>query len=200
LPEPKATLRIRPSQPVDPGGRRPHADAEQDKGRLLHALLQHLPEVRPDSRAAAGERFLSGEAPDLTPDNCGALLAEAGAVLEHPACAPLFAPGSMAELDIEATVTLPYGRPVEISGRIDRLVVTLDELLFCDFKTGAPPVSLEAAPRPYITQAALYQAALASLYPDRPARAFLIWTDGPHVLELPRAMLNEALATLAAPP
>jgi ATP-dependent helicase/nuclease subunit A len=59
---------------------------------------------------------------------------------------------------------------------------------------------LEATPAAYVTQAALYQAGLAALYPERRVRAFLIWTEGPQVTELPPAMLNAALRALAAPP
>jgi ATP-dependent helicase/nuclease subunit A len=192
-------LRIRPSRAVDPApGRMQAAEAALNRGRLLHALLQHLPEVRPDTRAAAGERFLAAQEPGLPLDERGALLAEAGGVLDHPGCALLFAPGSAAEAEISATVMLADGRPVEVSGRIDRLAVASAEILFCDFKTGAPPASLEATPRSYVTQAALYRAALAALYRDRPVRAFLIWTEGPEVHELPPAMLAEAL--VASPP
>ena len=97
-------------------------------------------------------------------------------------------------------VALPGGGNVEVSGRLDRLAVTSDEVLFCDFKTGAAPGSLEATPRAHLTQAALYQAALASVYSRTPVRAFLIWTEGPQVVELPPAMLNEALAAVAAAP
>jgi ATP-dependent helicase/nuclease subunit A len=97
-------------------------------------------------------------------------------------------------------VTLPNGATAEVSGRIDRLAVSAAEIRVCDFKTGASPPSLQATPRAYVAQAALYQAALASLYPDRPVRAFLVWTHGPKVHELPPAMLNEAFAALPASP
>jgi ATP-dependent helicase/nuclease subunit A len=156
--------------------------------------------VAPERRAATGERFLAAQAPDLGLHERTAVAAKATAVLREPGAAPLFAEGSLAEVDIAATVTLPGGRTAEVSGRIDRLVVAADEVRFCDFKSGRPPASLEAIAAAHLTQAALYAAALSSLYPHRPVRAFLIWTDGPQVLELPPAMLDEALAALSAPP
>ena len=107
---------------------------------------------------------------------------------------------AVGKCEIAATMPLPQGGTVEVSGRIDRLVLGAGEIRFCDFKTGAAPASLEAAAPGYIAQAALYAATLALLYPDRPVRAFLIWTEGPQVRELSPAMLNEALAALAAPP
>jgi ATP-dependent helicase/nuclease subunit A len=185
---------------MDPAPSWRRAKAARDKGRLLHALLQHLPAAKPEARAAAGERFLGAEAPDLPAADRSTLLTQAIAALDHPACAPLFAPGSLAEVEIAATVPLSNGRTAEVAGRIDRLAVNADEVLFCDFKTGAPPRSLDATPRAYVTQAALYQAALASLLPQRPVRALLIWTEGPEIQELPPVMLKEALAALPAPP
>jgi ATP-dependent helicase/nuclease subunit A len=109
----------------------------------------------------------------------------------------LFGPGSLAEVEIAATVTLPDACEAEVAGRIDRLVAKSDEVLFCDFKTGAPPSSLAATPAAYVAQSALYRAALASLYPDRGIRGFLVWTDGPAVVELPSTLLDEALAHLS---
>jgi ATP-dependent helicase/nuclease subunit A len=156
--------------------------------------------VAPERRAATGERFLAAQAPDLGLHERTAVVAKATAVLNESGAAPLFAEGSLAEVEIAATVTLPGGRTAEVSGRIDRLVVAADEVGFCDFKTGRPPASLEAVAPAHLSQAALYAAALSSLYPHRPVRAFLIWTDGPQVLELSPVMLKEALAALSAPP
>jgi ATP-dependent helicase/nuclease subunit A len=121
-------------------------------------------------------------------------------VLDAPACARLFAPGSLAEVEIAGTLTLGAKRSVEVSGRIDRLAVNIGEVLCCDFKTGTPPASLQAIAPAYLAQAALYQAALASLYPDRRVRSFLIWTEGPRVLELPPALLAKALASVSPEP
>jgi ATP-dependent helicase/nuclease subunit A len=199
VPEPQASVRIRPSHAADAPHGRP-AKAALDRGRLLHALLQHLPQLPPEARRAAGERFLGGQETNLPPDERSVLLVEAFAVLDAPACAPLFAEGSLAEVEIAATVTLASGRIVEVPARIDRLVANPDEVLFCDFKTGAGPALLEATPAAYVAQAALYQAALAALYPERRVRAFLIWTEGPQVTELPPAMLKAGLRALAAPP
>jgi ATP-dependent helicase/nuclease subunit A len=188
--------RIRPSHALP----RPGLAEGVAKGLLLHKLLQHLPEVAAEARQAVGQRFLAAQPEPLPAEERAAFLAKTLAALGDAASAPLFAPGSLAEVEVAATVTLPNGATAEVSGRIDRLAVSAAEIRFCDFKTGAPPPSLQATPRAYVAQAALYQAALASLYPDRPVRAFLVWTHGPKVHELPPAMLNEAFAALPASP
>ena len=55
-------------------------------------------------------------------------------------------------------------------------------------------------PRPYVAQLALYRAVLQKLYPDRPVRALLVWTDVPDVMELSAADLDAALAAVLRMP
>jgi ATP-dependent helicase/nuclease subunit A len=45
-----------------------------------------------------------------------------------------------------------------------------------------------------IAQLALYRAAVAPLYPDRPVRAFLVWLGAAEVIEIPSTTLDDALA------
>jgi ATP-dependent helicase/nuclease subunit A len=40
---------------------------------------------------------------------------------------------------------------------------------------------------------AVYRGLLAQLYPDRPVRCALLWTDGPFLMELPTDRLDAAL-------
>ena len=109
----------------------------------------------------------------------------------------LFLPGSRAEVSIVGRLD---GRPV--SGQVDRLVVTPDEVLIADYKTNRPaPRSLDEAKKrhaDYVRQLALYRAVLAQLYPGRPVRAALLWTDTPDLMEIPAADLDAALAILTS--
>ena len=81
-------------------------------------------------------------------------------------------------------------------GRIDRLAVAADAVYLADYKSGAQPRG--ANPPAYVAQLALYRAALAALYPDRPIRAFLVWLTGAEAVEIAAAELDAALASLAA--
>ena len=89
-----------------------------------------------------------------------------------------------------------------MSGQIDRLVVTPDEVLIADYKTNRPaPKSLDEAKKrhaDYVRQLALYRAVLMRLYPGRPVRAALLWTDTPDLMEIPAADLDAALAILTS--
>jgi ATP-dependent helicase/nuclease subunit A len=107
--------------------------------------------------------------------------------------APLFGPLARAEVSIAASVEARPGFFVDIVGQIDRLVATDSEVLFADFKSGAPRPVAET-PEPYLVQIALYQAALAQAWPGKRVRAFLVWTNGPEVIEFDHEMLVAALA------
>ncbi len=166
-------------------------------GAALHLLLQHLPPLAPAARADAARTYLSAR-PDLLPAaRHDRLIAEALAVIDLPALAPLFAPDARAELPMLAHLARADGTRLEVSGTIDRLAVTADRVLLADFKTGTPQAEVPLA---YREQLALYSAVLAPLWPDRPLRALLVWTAGPAVVELDPAALEGLVAARLALP
>ena len=88
---------------------------------------------------------------------------------------------------------------MRISGQIDRLAVTQTCVLIGDFKTNRPPPHRIAdVPAAYVQQLALYRAVLEKLYPDKPVRAFLVWTEVPELMELSTEVLDAALARVTA--
>jgi ATP-dependent helicase/nuclease subunit A len=72
-------------------------------------------------------------------------------------------------------------------------------VLIADYKTGRPPQS-GVAPVAYLRQMAAYRAVLRAIYPDRPVRCALVWTQEPSVALLPDALLDlhDPAATVAA--
>jgi ATP-dependent helicase/nuclease subunit A len=161
-----------------------------EAGQLSHALLQYLPDLPRSRRSEAGQRFLDRRSVLVEPTEQATILDRALAILEMPALADLFGPGSRAEVPIVSEFSRP-GEPVALfSGRIDRLAILSDCLAIADFKSGQPQV---LPPPEYIAQLALYREALKPLYPDRPVRAYLVWLDGPKAIEIEPAALDEAL-------
>jgi len=65
-------------------------------GSLTHTLLQYLPDVPPAAREAAALRFLAVRAGDYDEARRQALARRALAVLDNPALAAIFGPGSRA--------------------------------------------------------------------------------------------------------
>jgi ATP-dependent helicase/nuclease subunit A len=163
------------------------------RGRLIHSLLQALPDLPPPSRAEAGRRFLDRTANELASAERDALLGEALAILAEPSLAALFAPGSLAEVPLAAVLGGEADR-FGLTGQIDRLAVGDEEVLIADYKTNRPPPATPEDTDPlYIRQLAAYRAALARLYPDRRIRCVLVWTDGPRIMEIPAKLLQSAL-------
>ena len=165
------------------------------RGELIHRLLQILPDLDPASWDRAAQRLLEKEA-GLSAEQISEMTAAALGVLKHAEFAFLFGPGSRAEAGIVGgAAAFPEG--LRISGRIDRLVVREDEVLFADFKTNRPaPARIEDADPAYLRQLAMYWAVLGDLYPGRKIRAALVWTDGPRLTPAPELLLRSALETL----
>jgi ATP-dependent helicase/nuclease subunit A len=158
------------------------------RGRLVHTLLQHLPEVAAADREAAARNFVAARGRDLPEEMREEIVSETLAIVQDTRFAPLFAPGSLSEVPIVAR--LGEG---DISGQIDRLAVLDDALLVLDYKTNRPPPSVpdDVAPG-YIAQLAAYRAALRLMFPERTLRAAIIWTDGPKLMEIPSTLLDLA--------
>jgi ATP-dependent helicase/nuclease subunit A len=158
--------------------------------------LQLLPDIAAAERAEGARRLLARE-PGLTDDQRAEMTAAALAVLNDARFAAVFGPGSRAEVPvIGGAATLPEG--FTVSGRVDRLVIEADRVLVIDFKTNRPaPARIDDADPAYIRQMAIYVAVLAEVFPGRSVEAALVWTDGPALMPVPRALMDRDLAKLA---
>jgi ATP-dependent helicase/nuclease subunit A len=177
------------------------ADARRalERGRLVHRLLQSLPEIPGSERAAAAQRYIERAGTAFESDERDRLVAGVLDLLADARFAPLFASGSRAEVPIVGRLHRA-GRPdVLVSGQIDRLVVTADAVLIADYKTNqVVPDTPQAAPQAYLEQLALYRAVLGSIYPGRTVRAALVWTERPALMEFSGAALDAALARVTS--
>jgi ATP-dependent helicase/nuclease subunit A len=200
LPAETITPTVTPSSARINAPRRGPASAQALlRGSLTHRLMQALPDIPSGRRAEAARDYLARAGRDLADEDRARIAAQALRVAEHPRFAPLFGPGSRAEVPIVGRLHTDEGH-VRVSGQLDRLVVARDAVLIADFKTdAAPPTRIEDCPEPYIRQLALYRAVLMQLYPDRLIRAALIWTELPELMELSASALDAALAAALKP-
>jgi ATP-dependent helicase/nuclease subunit A len=203
-PEISAESLLRPSDPADSDGRTvrtaeslaQRARALQ-RGTLVHRLLQSLPDIAAERRREAALAYLGRNADGWTEEERQALADGTLALIADERFAPVFAPGSRAEVSIVGRLERPGGRAALVSGQIDRLVVTDSEVLIVDFKTNhAPPGRPEEAPRGYVRQLALYRAVLGKLYPQRLVRAALLWTETAELMEIPTSALEAERASI----
>ncbi len=166
------------------------------RGSLVHRLLQSLPSMPSEMRRKAANDYLSRSKLDAAEQP--KLAAQVLTVLEEARFAELFGPGSRAEVPIVGRLKTA-GQTLLVSGQVDRLVVTDAFVLIGDFKTNRPPPrALSEVPPQYVRQLALYRAVLTRLYPDRPIRAALIWTEVPDLMELSAKALDDALAQVTS--
>jgi ATP-dependent helicase/nuclease subunit A len=166
------------------------------RGTLVHRLLQSLPDLASERRRDAALNYLARNADGWTDGDREALAEGVLALIADGRFAPVFADGSRAEVSIVGRLERPRRPPALVSGQIDRLVVTPAEVLIVDFKTNhAPPGRPAEAPRGYVRQLALYRAVLGKLYPQRPVRAALLWTETPELMEISAPALDAELAS-----
>lgn len=180
---PRPLMPSRPSEP-EPSMCSP-LDRENNyrfrRGNLTHKLLQTLPDIAPDKRHKAAEVFIRQKGHDLPEKVQSNIVAETMKILHHSDYGLLFSDQSVAEVPV--TGLLDHKRLV--SGQIDRLVVTENEVLIVDYKTNRPPPKDPAQiPAIYKTQMKSYSDIVEKIYPDKKIRCFLLWTDGPNMMEL----------------
>lgn len=175
---PRPLVPSRPSEEdppvVSPG------DARFARGKLLHRLLQSLPDIAPDRREGAARRFAANPQHGLSQAQQDEIVIETLGLLRDERFAPLFGPTSRAEVPI---IGLAGARL--ISGQVDRLVIAGDQVWIVDYKTNRPPpVDPARIPPAYRAQMEAYRVVLQAIYPKHTIRCFLLWTYAARVMEI----------------
>ena len=156
------------------------------RGQLLHALLQHLPELPAAAREAAARAWLRRPGQGVAAEDVEALVAEVLAILAHPALGPVFGPASRAEVPLTGLI----GDAV-VGGLVDRLAVVDDCVIIADYKTNRRPPATDAeTPVLYLRQLAAYRAVLRQVFPGREVRCALVWTQAARVAVIGREVLD----------
>jgi ATP-dependent helicase/nuclease subunit A len=165
------------------------------RGRLVHRLLQFLPGIPAEHRAAAYDRLLAAEV-DVASELAANLRAETDAVLARPELAILLGSQSRAEVEIVGSVKTDGG-DFAVSGRIDRLVRDTVGWHLVDFKTDrAVPETVDRVDAAYILQMALYRKLLMDMEPGIAVDATLVFTAGPKIMPIPAELMEQAATEL----
>ncbi|MGA9659263.1 MAG: double-strand break repair helicase AddA [Asticcacaulis sp.] len=165
------------------------------RGELIHKLFEILPDIATDKRSEVAERYLARQG-DLPAAQRLEMAAAVMTVLNDARFAEAFGPQSRPEVALAGRIgTGADGRPLMLSGRIDRLVVTPDRVVIIDYKSNRPaPDRAEDAAIAYQRQMAGYVALLRQIHPGKTVEAALLWTDGPRLTPLTEALVNLRLA------
>jgi ATP-dependent helicase/nuclease subunit A len=172
------------------------SDRSLEKGRLIHRMLQMLPDISPSERSNAARRYAERAARSW-PKPEREMVADAMLTLmSQPEMEAVFSAHSQAEVSIMGTLTL--GREdFAISGRIDRLAVFDDHVVILDYKTNrVPPQSAAQIPFSHRAQLAIYRDILAPLYPGKRIDCVLVYTEDASIHTLSESALASALAEL----
>jgi ATP-dependent helicase/nuclease subunit A len=162
------------------------------RGDVIHKLLQTLPDLPRERRREAAERFVAAQ-PDFGDEDRRVMVEETLGILDHPDFAPLFGPGSRAEVSLVGRAPDLPGNVI-VRGQVDRLVVTDTEVLIVDYKTNRPPpADLAAVAKVYIGQLATYRALLRAVHPGKTVRCALLWTDAARLMEVADEAMDAVL-------
>lgn len=199
-PEPPRRPPLRPSRLAEAADGQPRTETPGRKssarlrGDLIHLLLQRLPALPPDRRARAGTALATNSGLDEAERD--EAVQTALDLMVRPEWASLFSAEARAEVEIAGRISVA-GRTENVSGRIDRLLITPDRIVVLDYKTGRPPQNPGNVPVSHLRQMAVYRALASDLYPDRTVEAAILWTAVPAIARLEPAALDEALHALA---
>lgn len=178
---------------IDPALFSPRGDGQKRfrRGRLIHGLLERLPELAPEKRESSALTWLKRQG--VEEDQAATFAREALSVINDARFAGVFSSTSRAEAPIIGVV-----KGKAIRGVVDRLAVEKDRVLVLDFKTDRPaPTDAAAAPDSYVMQLALYREVLRKIFPGKTVSCALLWTEKPHLMELPDSRLDDVFATFA---
>ena len=166
------------------------------RGSILHKLLELLGAVAPERQEEVAMRLLGAKDYDLSPDQQNEMAHEVLKILRDPQFGSLFGPNSQPEVPLSGV--LP-GTDISLNGSIDRLVVEGDRIMIVDYKTNRPPPEDPEDIAPiYVTQMASYRALLSALFEGMKVEAFLLWTDGPDLMQVPEDKMDQAVARIRA--
>jgi ATP-dependent helicase/nuclease subunit A len=181
---------LAPSAPEEaPALSSPRRDKKKSpykRGLLIHKLLEILPDVAFENRRAVALKYLSRPANRLEDESPEILWEKVQRVLDDPAFAQIFGPGSRAEVSLTGIVAMHI-----VAAQIDRLLVTDDEVLIVDFKSNRPPPASAADVAPsYLRQMAAYRALLRAIYPHHQVKTALLWSEDARLMALDDALLD----------
>ena len=184
-----------PSHPLVPSRQtqdEPAASSPKDasvflRGKLIHHLLQYLPQAAPPQRERIIHNLAAQYRHGVSPAIVEACVTEALRVIDHPEYGFLFSGDALSEVPVAGSVLLK-GESVAVAGQIDRLHIGEREIWIVDYKSNRlPPATVPGA---YIRQMALYRLLLQRIYPEKTVKCALLWTATAAITHLDEGLMS----------
>ena len=161
------------------------------RGRVIHSLLQILPNYPKEKQWSVARKYLHKEHSDIGIEKQDEHIITALNVINSPCLHEIFSRNAFVEAPLNGTLN-KNGREVEIMGRVDRLIVSKKEIIIADFKTNKrPPANFDDIPQAYKEQMSIYYELIKNIYPKHLIRSMLIWTEGPKIIQFPDSYLSK---------
>ncbi|MEP3278376.1 MAG: double-strand break repair helicase AddA [Stappiaceae bacterium] len=168
-----------------------HAEKARARGTLMHQLFELLPDIEPTDREQVAQRLAERESGSLSSKDRDELIREVLTNLDDPRFADVFSSAGRSEVSVVGTLTSVSGKAFEVAGKIDRLVISENEVLIVDFKSNyAPPSTTKDVPVAYLAQLGIYYLLMKSLYPTHKIRTGLLWTRSSTLMEIDGSTLE----------
>ncbi len=140
------------------------------RGTLIHKFLEFLSGTAKERRLEVAKTWANKNGLE---DH---VIQTALSILDNPDYKILFGENSLSEVSLIHQGQLK---------RIDRLAFVENSIYFVDFKTHKKiPPSQDHVSKDIMDQISSYEAALRSIYKKEHIRAFLLWTEGPFLMEI----------------
>jgi ATP-dependent helicase/nuclease subunit A len=151
------------------------------RGNITHKLLEILPDLPRHLWEEAAKTYIYKTAEDIPIKIRDNIIFETISIMKDPKYSFIFGPNSFAEVPV--TGQLDQG--ILINGVIDRLVILDKEVFIVDYKTNRPPPkNSKDIPEIYQKQMKSYSDIVRKIYKDKKIRSYLLWTDGPNLMEV----------------
>lgn len=170
-----------------------HSGFALERGNTTHYLLQTLPQIPQEKRRAYASGYMENNRSNWSNTHRDEITIEIFNILENPQFVEVFGQNSHAELSISGILD-PSGINRQVTGQIDRISLTGDNVLIVDYKTDRRvPDSADEISQQYLLQLAIYQQLVSGIYPDKSIRSAFIWTTTATIMEIPNELLDNRL-------
>lgn len=156
------------------------------RGRLIHKLLERLPDMDVALRSGFAQSYLERSAGEYDQAWRDRLVDDVMRLLQDARFADLFSQDALAEAPLTGLI-----KDRVVMGQVDRLLIKDNVVIFADYKTNRlAPAKRDDIPKAYLKQMAAYHAVLAKIYPDKRVEGVLLWTSGLKTHSLDENFLN----------
>ncbi len=160
------------------------------RGRLIHYLLEHLPQLPAVKWEIAATQYIQNYANDYDEAARKNIVEKVTRLLNHVDFSDIFSSPSRAEAAMIGQLDCKDGTKMMVNGQVDRLVETENEILLIDFKSGQHNQKPAMA---YQQQMAFYYALTRQIYQDKTIKCLLVWTEHAQITEISMPEISACL-------